>query len=66
MNDILVFNIARLAVKSMLNAGAAWPKPGLVTPLADAAGRFKRSSRVPLGSSPVSSTAPPSGLRRRR
>lgn len=38
MNDILVFNIARLAVKSMLNAGAAWPKPGLVTPLADAAG----------------------------
>ena len=38
MNDILVFNIARLAVKSLLNAAAAWPKPGLVTPLEGAGG----------------------------
>ena len=33
MNDIFVFDIARLAVKSIVSAAALHPKPGLVTPL---------------------------------
>lgn len=33
MNNLLVFNIARLAVASLLKEAAVHPKPGLVTPL---------------------------------
>ncbi|MCR5347667.1 MAG: triphosphoribosyl-dephospho-CoA synthase [Fretibacterium sp.] len=33
MNNIFIFNIARLAVSSVLNAIAIHPRPGLVTPL---------------------------------
>ena len=33
MNEIFVFNIAKLAVKSLINVGATYPKPGLITPV---------------------------------
>lgn len=33
MNNLHVFNIARLAVRSLLTEAAVYPKPGLVTPL---------------------------------
>lgn len=33
LNEIFVFNIAKLAVKSIINVGSAYPKPGLITPL---------------------------------
>ena len=33
MNEISVFNIAKLAVKSIINIASIYPKPGLITPL---------------------------------
>ena len=33
LNEIFIFNVAKLAVKSMINAASVYPKPGLVTPL---------------------------------
>ena len=33
MNEIYIFNIAKLAVKSILNVAAVYPKPGLTTPI---------------------------------
>ena len=33
MSNLHVFNIARLAVRSLLTEAAVYPKPGLVTPL---------------------------------
>ena len=35
MDDVFVFSIAQLAVKAVLSVAAAYPKPGLVTPLDD-------------------------------
>ena len=32
MSNLHVFNIARLAVRSLLTEAAVYPKPGLVTP----------------------------------
>ncbi|MBQ6773249.1 MAG: triphosphoribosyl-dephospho-CoA synthase [Synergistaceae bacterium] len=33
MNEIYIFNIAKLAVKSIINTASIYPKPGLITPL---------------------------------
>ena len=33
MNEIFIFNAAKLAVKSIINTASVYPKPGLVTPL---------------------------------
>ena len=33
MNEIYIFNVAKLAVKSIINTASAYPKPGLITPL---------------------------------
>ena len=33
MNEIYIFNVAKLAVKSIINIISAYPKPGLITPL---------------------------------
>lgn len=33
MNEIHIFNIAKLAVKSIINTASIYPKPGLITPI---------------------------------
>ncbi len=33
MNEIYIFNIAKLAVKSIISVASVYPKPGLVTPI---------------------------------
>ena len=33
MNEIYIFNVAKLAVKSIINVASSYPKPGLITPL---------------------------------
>lgn len=33
LNEIFIFNIAKLAVKSIINLASVYPKPGLITPL---------------------------------
>ena len=33
MSEIFIFNIAKLAIKSILNVAAVYPKPGLITPI---------------------------------
>ena len=33
MNEIYIFNTAKLAVKSIINTASIYPKPGLITPL---------------------------------
>ena len=37
MNEIYIFNAAKLAVKSMILAASVYPKPGLITPLDNSA-----------------------------
>ena len=37
MNEIYIFNTAKLAVKSMILVASAYPKPGLITPLDNSA-----------------------------
>ncbi len=37
MTDLFVFNVAKLAVKSIINVAAVYPKPGLITPLTNSA-----------------------------
>lgn len=37
MNEIYIFNIAKLAVKSIINVASVYPKPGLITPLDNSA-----------------------------
>lgn len=37
MNEIFIFNIAKLAVKSIINIASVYPKPGLITPLDNSA-----------------------------
>ena len=37
MTEIFIFNVAKLAVKSVINVAALYPKPGLITPLTKSA-----------------------------
>ena len=37
MNEIFIFNVAKLAVKSIINVASVFPKPGLITPLNNSA-----------------------------
>ena len=37
MNEIYIFNAAKLAVKSMILVASVYPKPGLITPLDNSA-----------------------------
>lgn len=37
LNEIYIFNIAKLAVKSIVNVASVYPKPGLITPLDNSA-----------------------------
>ena len=37
MNEVYIFNTAKLAVKSIINVASVYPKPGLITPLDDSA-----------------------------
>ena len=37
MGEIFIFNIAKLAVKAIINTGSVYPKPGLITPIDNSA-----------------------------